>query len=307
MLIPLAVESDEQRRHKRTRKRGILVGWGGVVGDNNYSTTSYSAGGGGGGGGFVQGGSQTSPAAQRTSRNDTLRPVTVKQLIDAQVPHHDQPFQIDGADVGQVTLVGQVRNVSVQTTNTTYRIDDGTGTIEVKQWQDAEGDNSMKPKIAENSYVRAWGNLKSFNDKKHIGAHIIRPVEDFNEVNYHLLEATAVHLHFTRGPPNGAKAQQTNASGYGQQAQQGGYAGNGMSNMNGGGSGLPSGFSAAASKVYTFLKNTPQTNEGLHRDEIAHSLGMEINEVARAGDDLLSGGQIFTTVDDYTWAPLETD
>src|SRR5690242_10964131 len=97
----------------------------------------------------------------------------------------------------QVTLVGQVRNISQQTTNITYRLDDGTGVVEVKVWIDPEADTSHKAPIVENSYVRAWGRLKAFNQKRHLGAHFIRPIQNMNEVNYHLLEATLVHLYFT--------------------------------------------------------------------------------------------------------------
>jgi replication factor A2 len=36
-------------------------------------------------------------------------------------------------------------------------------------------------------------------------------------------------------------------------------------------------------------------------------MGVESAEVGRAGDDLLAGGLIYTTVDDQTWAILEAD
>lgn len=65
------------------------------------------------------------------------------------------------------------------------------------------------------------------------------------------------------------------------------------------------GLSASARKVFGCLKNSPQSNEGLHLQDIAQRLGMETSEVARAGDDLLSMGVIYTTVDDFTWAILD--
>jgi replication factor A2 len=34
---------------------------------------------------------------------------------------------------------------------------------------------------------------------------------------------------------------------------------------------------------------------------------LESADVLRAGDDLLAGGLIYTTVDDHTWAVLEAD
>ena len=65
-------------------------------------------------------------------------PVTVKQLLEATQAHPDAKFKIDDVEVGLITFVGVVRNVSVQSTNATYRIEDGSGIIDVKHWIDPE-------------------------------------------------------------------------------------------------------------------------------------------------------------------------
>jgi replication factor A2 len=44
------------------------------------------------------------------------------------------------------------------------------------------------------------GLLKSFHDKRSIAAYLIRPVQDFNEITHHFLEAIQTHLYNTRGP-----------------------------------------------------------------------------------------------------------
>jgi replication factor A2 len=76
--------------------------------------------------------------------------VTVKQVLDAYQAHPDAEFRIDGVEVGQVfslmvvltilqlTLVATIRTVNVQSTNVSYRMEDGTGMIEVKQWIDSD-------------------------------------------------------------------------------------------------------------------------------------------------------------------------
>ncbi|KAF2661371.1 replication protein A, subunit RPA32 [Lophiostoma macrostomum CBS 122681] len=269
---------------------------------NNYDTSynSYGGGGGGGGGGFIPGdGSQTSPSNKRDYSQDTLRPVTIKQLLDAQ--EVGQEFKVDGAVVSQLTFVGQIRNIAMYATNATYRLDDGTGSIEVKQLIDADAvdqPSANKGKLVENMYCRAWGKLKSFNAKKHVYASVLRPIEDYNEISFHLLQATFVHLYHTRGPP-GAAGSGGGAVTNGGQGQQG--------NMGGGGAGDLSSYNAVAKKVYNYLHNAEQSNEGLHQQTIAAALGVDTAEVARAGDDLLAGGLIYTTVDDQTWAVLEAD
>ncbi|KAL8930957.1 MAG: hypothetical protein Q9208_000058 [Pyrenodesmia sp. 3 TL-2023] len=281
-------------------------------GGGNYSTTSYGAQGGMSGGGFMggsQGGSSQQNAGKGTLSKDTLRPCTIKQVLDAAQPHPDADFKIDDVEVQQLTFVGQIRNISTQTTNITYKLDDGTGTVEVKQWIDAEATNSLgmgdaaKPAssgLVENEWARVWGRLKAFNNRRHVGAHVIRPVTDKMEITYHLLEATYVHLYFTKGPlePAGAKG----AGGAGMNGQMdGGY---GDSDMGMGGGKL-SRLSVSAKRVYQCLKESPQNNEGLHVQNIAASTKIPVTEVMKAGDELLADSLIFTTVDDATWALLE--
>ena len=202
----------------------------------------------------------------------------------------------------KVDFVGQVRKVSAQATNTTYSVDDGTGVIDVKQWTDQDlPEEAQKYKPNEGDYIHVWGRVKEFNNKRHVGSHVIHPVKDYNEINYHLLHATAVHLYFLRGPigaQNGVKqeaGQGIFVDGYGGEANGGPT----------GGKKLPANTSAVARKVWDLLQVTPQNNEGLHVNQIASQLSMQLNDVFKAGDELLSSGLIYTTIDDETWAVLE--
>lgn len=274
-----------------------------------YTATSYGAQGGAGGGGFMPGGSQAdSPATgKRSYGKDTLRPVTIKQLIDSVHPNPEaEYFLIDGTETTQITFVGQVRNISTQTTNITYKLDDGTGIIEVKVWVDAgeemDAGTAGKARPAEQGYARVWGRLKEFNGRRHVGANIIRPISDLNEVQYHLLEATAVHLHFTRGP-----VEQIQAQSKGGAPANGGLAMHGPGGGGGGGAGagLPP-MSKAAARVYHAIKDTPQGHEGVHVQLIATSAGMDINDVVRGGEELMNNGLIYSTLDEHTWAILDS-
>ncbi|EHY52822.1 replication factor A2 [Exophiala dermatitidis NIH/UT8656] len=279
-------------------------------GYNNQYSTSYGANRAADGGGFVAGEPQSSPAAGRGGfGKETIRPVTIKQIKDAQQPHPDADFTVDGEALGQVTFVGQIRSINTQPTNITYTIDDGTGIAEVKQWIDSDaamnmnadkmdGIESGKPRLVEDAYCRVWGRLKAFHNKRHIGAHIIRPITDYNEINYHLLEATAVHLFFTRGPPqqNGQKGVVGGTNGAAGVTHQ--------EFASATDSALPN-VSPLARRVYNTLKNTAQSNEGLHVQMLASQMGMNVNDVYKGAEELLAIGVIFTTVDDNTWAPLE--
>ncbi|TAQ83133.1 hypothetical protein B7494_g8544 [Chlorociboria aeruginascens] len=289
----------------------ILLGISNYAYGGGYTTTTYGAQGGAEGGGFVaggygggsQGGSQDSPGGSKTYGKETLRPVTIKQLIDATQPHPEADFKIDGADITQTSFIGQIHTISPQATNTTYKLDDGTGLIEVKQWIDGDADPAnAKPLPTEGQYLRVWGRLKSFNNKRHVGAHVIRPISDFNEISMHLLEATAVHLYFTRGPPGGANGVKTENGGGGMFVD--GY--NGVDNTNAGaGKQLSAKITPNGRKVFALIQSAPQNNEGLHVQNIATQLGIPANDVFKAGDELLAEGLIYTTIDDETWAVLE--
>ncbi|KAF4513427.1 hypothetical protein G6O67_000700 [Ophiocordyceps sinensis] len=250
-------------------------------------------------GGFFAGGSQQGSqggGGGKSYQDESLRPVTIKQVLEAEEAYSGADFKIDGSPVTQITFVGQVRSVNAQSTNMTFKIDDGTGQIEVKKWIDADKHDEAEPGFDVDSHVRVWGRLKSFSNKRHVGAHVIRPVANYNEVNYHLLEATYVHLFFTRGAPGGAATADSMfvdggaAHGHDAVAQ------------------MPSKLSscsAAAKKMFNFMNDTPGGNEGVHLNVITSTVGMSVRDALTAADELLGQGLIYTTVDDETWAILE--
>lgn len=171
---------------------------------------------------------------------------------------------------------------------------------------DAAAAGSDKPRLVQNAYARVWGRLKALNDKRHVGAHVIRPLTDYNEIQYHLLEATYVHLYFTRGPPEqfGGGAKAGGVAAHGGQQQQGQQDGGGYGDAAGTKVAL-SAMSVPARRVYQALRSSPQNNEGLHTQHIAAQLGMQMAEVLKAGDELIGHGMIYTTIDDSTWAILD--
>lgn len=179
----------------------------------------------------------------------------------------------------------------------TYKLDDGTGSIDAKKWNDADAmeSNPLAAKLIEGAYCRVWGKLNSFNNRRHVVAQIIRPVEDMNEVSYHMLDATAIHLYYTRGPPGQSDGA----------AQQGG--GQSAAQQGGGRAAELAQYSKVAQKVYKYLQTIPQGDQGVHQQVIASALGLDMVDVAQAGDQLLSGGFIYTTMDDMTWAVLENE
>ncbi|KAL7796647.1 hypothetical protein V8C37DRAFT_372501 [Trichoderma ceciliae] len=269
-----------------------------------YSKTSYGAQGGDDSGGFFAGGGsqQGSQGGGKSYQDESLRPLTIKQILEAEEPYSGADFKVDGAPITQITFVGQVRSINPQQTNLTIKVDDGTGQIDVKKWIDADKQGDAIPGFDIDSHIRVWGRLKSFSNKRHVGAHVIRPVTDFNEVNYHLLEATYVHLFHTRGVV-GEHGAGGNTNGDSMFVDGGAGYGAGS-----GGVQLPSklsGCSGNAKKVYNYLNDTPGGNDGMHLNNLTGALGLAVRDVLTAADELLGQGLIYTTVDDETWAILE--
>lgn len=269
-----------------------------------YTKPSYGAQGGDDSGGFFAGGSQQGSqggGGGKAYQDESLRPVTIKQILDAEEAYAGADFRIDGSPVTQITFVGQIRSVTTQPTNITLKIDDGTGQMEVKKWIDVDKAEEAEHGFEVDSHVRIWGRLKSFSNKRHVGAHVIRPVTDPNETNYHMLEATYVHLYFSRGPLGGQNA--ANGDENSMYVDGGGY-----NDQGGNGGQAPSklaGCTQQAKKMFTFMTEMQGTNEGVHLNVISNSTGMSVRDVVSGADELLGMGLIYTTVDDETWAILE--
>lgn len=171
----------------------------------------------------------------------------------------------------------------------------------MKKWIDVEKqDEATNPGFEIDSHVRVWGRLKSFSNKRHVGAHVIRPVTDFNEVNYHLLEATYVHLFYTKAAPG-----QLGADGDSMFVDGGAGYNNGDGGINPATNSKLANATPNARKMYAFMKNMPGGNEGAHLNVIAQGVNMPIRDVLLAADELLGQGLIYTTVDDETWAILD--
>jgi replication factor A2 len=240
-----------------------------------------------------------------------IRPVTIKQMLDTKEAYPGAELIIDNTPSTQVTFVGQVRSVNAGNINVNYRIDDGTGMIDCKRWPNTHGvpddDGTAFPP---NTYVRIIGRLQSFHNKRNVNVNYIRTITDFNEVNYHLLEATYIHLTLTKGAGVGAGAgaqHDANAAGA--------YGGGGESmfvDSYGGGGAVSTGdqagllarlghVSRTACTMYQYmLSNGEQTLSSLKA-----RFGLSEQEVLAAVGELVDNGNIYTTQDDETWAVLD--
>ena len=148
---------------------------------------------GGGGGGF---GSQNSPnnRPRKSYDEQTLIPVTIRMIMNSQPSiNGDGTYALsDGRELHQVKLIGAVRSADDSSTATTYQIEDGTGLIEVKEWMNddcAALAELRQQAMQESVYVCVIGQLKEYDNKKHIIGNSVRKIESGNELTHHFLEA----------------------------------------------------------------------------------------------------------------------
>lgn len=168
--------------------------------ENNAYGQNYATGGGGGGsggGGFMTGGSQSASqggSGGKMGGVQTLRPLTIRQILNATQAHPEADFVVDGAGIGQLTFVGYVANITTNPTNVIYMISDATGAIEVRVWMDANSGTQKFKDVKDFDYVRVIGGIKSFQQRRYINTGHMRVITDPNEIFYHQLEALHSHL-----------------------------------------------------------------------------------------------------------------
>ncbi|KAG8813790.1 replication factor A protein 2 [Serendipita sp. 399] len=271
---------------------------------------------GGGGGGFMKntpGGYGSTPSggdAGDRGKNRFLRPVNIAQLLEAkQSSDSDNEWLIDGhpapmvscflpfavraaeSDLRhnhQVSVVAHVHEVTAQTTSDVYRVSDGTGQMEIRHWiesrspDDMEADMEVSP--LKGSYVRFIGMIRTFSDRKHLNATLMRKVEDFNEVIFHFNEVIAMTMLNLRGPP----ASSGNANAADEYAS----------------------LDPVERAICHFMRDNPPPDGGYHVKQIMKAVRLDVaNEskntgitdsdlFANAMNGLTESGVIFSTTDD---------
>ncbi|KAG0165234.1 replication factor A protein 2 [Apophysomyces sp. BC1034] len=231
-------------------------------------------------GGFMDSGSTTASVSRKPMGEQTLRPVTLKQLRNAQIPQ-DGSFKIDGADVTQVTFVAVIRQVQEMTTNFSYTMEDGTGVIEVRRWVESNEtaeETQRRRELVADLYVRVYGRLNNFNNRISCIAFAIRPITDFNEISFHFLDAIHTHVSLTKtGSDTDAVMGQAS-----------------LDVGSGGGSDVHK-------RVIDAVKMYQDREEGASVDQIIQKLQGVYNEsvIRDAIEYLTNEGHCYTTIDDY--------
>ncbi|KAJ3727384.1 hypothetical protein C8R42DRAFT_556545, partial [Lentinula raphanica] len=139
----------------------------------------------------------------------SIRPLTIAMIRKAARTANDDPWSFEGYKFHQITVVAHVLQVTQHATHDAYTLDDGTGQIEFRQWQSADilrahlPRSKLAPTLSSraDSYVRAVGYIKDFNDLRYVNIEGIRLSEDPHEIYFHLMEvAVNIQTHRLLGP-----------------------------------------------------------------------------------------------------------
>ncbi|KAL3908789.1 MAG: hypothetical protein SGPRY_009660 [Prymnesium sp.] len=93
----------------------------------------------------------------------SLIPTTIKQLKNApSASAGEANFTVDDHDLYQITIVGLITQADEQSTNLQYQVDDGTGSMMVKMWIDADANDTFNERRAQWKYATCHLDCQDF-------------------------------------------------------------------------------------------------------------------------------------------------
>ncbi|KAJ1656709.1 Replication factor A protein 2 [Dispira simplex] len=273
-------------------------------GDHAFSGTE--------GGGFVQQSPFQNDESGTSRRGgisiQTMRPVTIRQILGLEQEHADANLKLDGHELTQITFVANVRKSAQQTTYTAYTLEDGTGAVEARRMTQSQNGLVEEEHIADNTYVRVVANVRFFANKCQVYISKIKPVTDMNEITFHFLNAIHTHLELTRGSAPQAPGK-TAGMDFGLSKDNPYQAASATAMSFGGDNTGNLGFTPIQDKVLQLAQNYMDRDEGVHINVICQQLrnAFSPTEVQQTVEWLSNEGHLYNTVDDQhvkcTFAP----
>ncbi|KAK8891261.1 Replication factor A protein 2 [Tritrichomonas musculus] len=238
---------------------------------------------------------------------DSLVPVTIRQIIQSIEQSKSDPPLIDNTPRKHISIVGMITEVTEDNISIIYTVDDGTGQFRVQDYTHAESDNNLSMPFGVNSYVYVVGRFKAESPDNSsppfISAYAVKPVTDPNQIAFHNLHALFVHLFAQRGrlPPHSAFEREashhnnSNTSNYNSDY-------NGSSNQNNNDSKM-SDDEILKEAVKSFIRSKDQSY-GVHINEIRRALSSRFSgeDIDRIVENLSYTGEIYSASEQDTYA-----
>jgi len=258
-----------------------------------------SPGGGGPGGG----------PAKPSKEQKTLLPLTVHQVLNAGQDEPDAPtFKVDGCDLHQVKIVGQILDIVETAVMRAYKIDDGTGILSChvfSEQDESEYAQERRSYCQKGAYVGVVGQVRDYQGKRHVSVHDMRVVKDGNEITYHLLEAIWVHCQNTKGRMLKPGAAVGSGMGLGMGMGMGGYGGVSGKMMMAGPGGMNGGTNDVHEAVLNAFMEYSMGDNGAELATVVRALSgkLSANQIQQATEFLAQEGRLYTTLDENHYKP----
>lgn len=262
-------------------------------------------------GGFSQNGSDSQSGGKPQYATQFIVPVSIKMLNDATISGgNDSPYYSHGIELSYVRFVGVIREVDIQKAFTLYKIEDGTGSISFRSWNnssdsqmnadddmfpdmneqddDKEDDFFKSPQFNANDYVQVTATVKDFNEKIQVQAQSMQKIDNYNNVIYHLLNIGANYLISKNDGllPNQKSANAADSN-----------------NNNNSNNSTPQ--ISMKARLLEFVKvNSQVMNEGIPIQFAAQELGISLDDAELLFTELVADGDVFSAADDNNYLPL---
>lgn len=250
-----------------------------------------------------------------------LSQVTIKQIKTAKPPQPHEHLRIDGVEISQVFIIAQIVSTNIQSSCTTFKVNDLSGDLEVKKWRNVVNDekneeenntdnniNHDTDNLIKGQWVKIVGRINHYHGRCSINAFEVVPITDFNEITYHFLECIYQHLENTVAhlDPNKLAnmnknfnmildADLNNQSNYNENEYN-------MTAMSTSFNDEEDCFSMIQKKILDII-NAPDNNKnevGCNIELIFEKLSnQDVNKIKDAIDVLSNEGYIYSTIDDY--------
>merc|ERR1719461_1801330 len=134
--------------------------------------------------GFIsQAGFGASQAMGGMERQDNLLPVTAAMIKSAE--ESDGKLVYDGQPLASILYVGQIVDVTNNTTNIKYTVSDCSGSVTVTKW--IESGEEVAP-LDKDTYIKVMGKPQLFNGQPQINAYHFRACSSYDEVTHHYIK-----------------------------------------------------------------------------------------------------------------------
>jgi len=137
------------------------------------------------------------PTKDKAERDDVgVLPVLVRTLckLNAADGGEGNALKLGTQKISKVVLVGRLEEMEVLTTQAEFTINDGTGTMKVKDYSE----DFQRSGLEVGTFVRVIGNPRPSSGEFYVSVMHMRPVSDKLEVPHHRIAALAAYCKFDR-------------------------------------------------------------------------------------------------------------